>query len=57
MPIVLIASVIGRRIKEKCGGEATSASSVPCHRSRCIAPAPVVLVADHMPITAAPRDA
>ena len=38
-------------------GEATSASSVPCHRSRCIAPAPVVLVADHMPITAAPRDA
>ncbi len=57
MPIVAIAIVTGSRIRAKFVGVATSASSVPCQRSRCIAEPAVVLVADHMPITAAPSDA
>ena len=57
MPIVAIASVTGSRTRAKWGGVPTSSSSVPCQRSRCIAPPAVVLVADHMPITAAPSEA
>ena len=57
MPIVAIAIVTGSRIRAKFAGVATSASSVPCQRSRCIAEPAVVLVADHMPITAEPREA
>ncbi len=50
-------SVTGSRISEKWGGVATSSSSVPNQRSRCIAAPAVVLVADHIPITAAPSEA
>ena len=57
MPIVAIAIVTGSRIRAKFVGVATRASSVPCQRSRCMAEPAVVLVADHMPITAAPSDA
>ena len=52
-----IAIVTGSSTSAKCTGAATSSSSVPCQRSRCIAPPAVVLVADQIPITAAPNEA
>jgi hypothetical protein len=57
MPIVAIAIVTGSKTTAKGVGEATSSSSVPCHRSRCIAAPALVLVADQIPITEAPSDA
>ena len=56
-PIVDIAIVTGSSTSAKCVGATTSSSSVPCHRSRCIAAPADVLVADQMPITAAPNEA
>ena len=47
----------GSSTSAKWVGDATSSSSVPCQRSRCIAEPALVLVADQMPITDAPSDA
>jgi len=56
-PTVARPSVAGSRTSAKCRGAATRSSSVPHQRSRCIAEPAEVLTDDHMPITAAPKEA